>query len=231
MSQFWIFQIDIPVSKQWRPWSDVACNLGLHCLPMSQKWMLGLYGLRLWGNQKFRCYAQKQTSQMSRRMTKPTKWPVRSAKTQISLGICPVWSVSSLCAQWVAKDPSFLHADSEDSGCPGWSESSLGTHAILLVLSWGGSNITLILCHQTFVSSNVPCYHSCFHIRTWAESVRPWPFPKPKCFLTEPCHEKTCSCHMWTTKMQISLDLISAFVVHCLDSIIPTLAKSKISRL
>ena len=23
--------------------------------------------------------------------------------------------------------------------CPGWSESSLGTHAILLVLSWGGS--------------------------------------------------------------------------------------------
>ena len=25
-------------------------------------------------------------------------------------------------------------------GCPGWSESSLGTHAILLVLSYGGSN-------------------------------------------------------------------------------------------
>ena len=26
---------------------------------------------------------------------------------------------------WVAKDPTFLHAD---SGCPGWSESSLGAH-------------------------------------------------------------------------------------------------------
>ena len=25
-------------------------------------------------------------------------------------------------------------------GCPGWSESSLGTKAILLVLSWGGSH-------------------------------------------------------------------------------------------
>ena len=24
-------------------------------------------------------------------------------------------------------------------GCPGWSESSLGTHAILLILLWGGS--------------------------------------------------------------------------------------------
>ena len=31
-------------------------------------------------------------------MTKPTKWPVCPAKTQISLGICPVWSESSLCA-------------------------------------------------------------------------------------------------------------------------------------
>ena len=44
----------------------------------------------------------------------------------ISLGIHPVWSESSLCAQCVAKDPSFLHADS-------WSESLLGAHAILLV--------------------------------------------------------------------------------------------------
>ena len=32
----------------------------------------------------------------------------RPAKTQISLGIRPDWSESSLCAQWVAKDPSFL---------------------------------------------------------------------------------------------------------------------------
>ena len=52
---------------------------------------------------------------MSHLMTKPTKWHVRPAKTQISLGIHPVWSESSLCALWVAKDPSFLHADSEDS--------------------------------------------------------------------------------------------------------------------
>ena len=48
-------------------------------------------------------------------MTKPTKWHVRPAKTQISLGIHPVWSESSLSTHWVAKDPSFLHTDSEDS--------------------------------------------------------------------------------------------------------------------
>ena len=54
-------------------------------------------------------------SYMSRLVTKPTNWHVRPAKTQISLGIRPVWSESSLCAQRVAKEPIFLHADSEDS--------------------------------------------------------------------------------------------------------------------
>ena len=52
---------------------------------------------------------------LSHLMTKPTKWHVCPAKTQISLGICPVWSESSLCTQWVAKDPRFLHADWVDA--------------------------------------------------------------------------------------------------------------------
>ena len=42
---------------------------------------------------------------------------VRLAKTQISLGICPVWSESLLCALWVDKDLSFPHVESE-----GWSD-------------------------------------------------------------------------------------------------------------
>ena len=46
---------------------------------------------------------------------KTNKMTVRPTKTQISLGIRPVWSESYLCAQRVAKDPRFLHADSEDS--------------------------------------------------------------------------------------------------------------------
>ena len=50
---------------------------------------------------------------MSLLMTKPTKWYLRPANTQISLEIRPFWSVSSLCAQWVVKEPSFLHADCE----------------------------------------------------------------------------------------------------------------------
>ena len=54
---------------------------------------------------------------VSQRMTKATKWHVCPAKTQISLGILPVWSESSLCTQWLAKNPSFLHANSKD-----WSD-------------------------------------------------------------------------------------------------------------
>ena len=46
---------------------------------------------------------------------KTNKMAVRPAHTQIRLGIRPVWSESSQCAQWVAEDPMFLQADSEDS--------------------------------------------------------------------------------------------------------------------
>ena len=45
---------------------------------------------------------------------------MRPAKTQISLGIYPVWSESLQCTPWVAKDPRFLHVDSEDSDHTGW---------------------------------------------------------------------------------------------------------------
>ena len=42
---FFIFVIEIDVSKQWRPLSDAAqsavSDLGLHCLPMSLYGMLG----------------------------------------------------------------------------------------------------------------------------------------------------------------------------------------------
>ena len=41
----------------------------------------------------------------------------------------------------------------------------------------------------------------------------------------EPYHEKTCLCHMRTTKVQIS-----AFIVCCLDSTIPLVSISKISK-
>ena len=85
--------------------------------------------------------------QMSHCITEPTKWPVCAAKTHVSLGICPGWSVFTvymknqprhlprlislhclheehwalnylLCAQWKLI---------RQGGYPGWSEFLLGT--------------------------------------------------------------------------------------------------------
>ena len=56
-----------------------------------------------------------EPGKMSRLMTKPTKWHVRPAKTQISLDIHPVWSESSLSA-WRKLGSLATHwAHSEDS--------------------------------------------------------------------------------------------------------------------
>ena len=78
---FILFSIEIPVSKQWRPWPDavtlIASDLGLQCVPRSH---------------------------LSRLTTKPTKWHVRPAKTQISLSI---WrKLGSLATHWAYSDDS-----------------------------------------------------------------------------------------------------------------------------
>ena len=79
---------------------------------------------------------------------------VRPAKTQISLDIRPAWSESSLCAQWVAKDPMCLHADSKDSDQTGRMPRLIwvfaGRTATLLVLTWGGLNVTYWVYNTVF---------------------------------------------------------------------------------
>ena len=69
-------------------------------------------------------------------MTKPTKWHVRPAKTRISLGIHPVWSESLLWAQWVAKDPSYLYADSKDWSDGVDAQADLSLHWAHKPLCW-----------------------------------------------------------------------------------------------
>ena len=80
---------------------------------------------------------------LSHLMTKSTKWPLCTAKTKISLGIPTVWG-EPLLSTWrnigsSATQLSPLWRLIRLCGCSGWSESSLGAHIILLVLSWGGS--------------------------------------------------------------------------------------------
>ena len=78
------------------------------------------------------------------RHDKTNKMSVRSAKTQISLGIHPIWSESSLCAQWVAKETSFLHTDSEAH-----------THFVGFVVS------RLLFIHSSKKSHNEDLKHLC----------------------------------------------------------------------
>ena len=82
-------------------------------------------------------------SDMGRLMTKPTKCHMRPAKTQISPGIRPVWSVFAVCMKTAGVLSYPLSPQRRLirlGGCLGWSESSLGA-IILLVLLWGGSLI------------------------------------------------------------------------------------------
>ena len=58
-----------------------------------------------------------------------------ASSAQISLGIYLVWSESSLCAQWVAKDPRFLHADSEVSDQTGQADHWAHNHFVGFVMS------------------------------------------------------------------------------------------------
>ena len=117
--------------KTWnrKIWTHRDCQQSEQ-LPLSQLgWLLGLI--------------EQNQHKKSRRTTRPRKWHVRPGKASESslstwrihgslaihcahsedsfcwfchfVGTRPVWSESSLCAQRVVKDPSILHADSEDS--------------------------------------------------------------------------------------------------------------------
>ena len=135
------------------------------------------------------------------RHDKTNKMTVCPAKTQISLGICPVWSESSLCTLWVAKDPSFLNADSDVSirlgGCPGCSESSRDAHsfcwfchkaAYILQSLYNTTHFNTVLvitrpglCSQMviflqFLYKIIPLKHGIFI--TWSSSLDPkWDCP------------------------------------------------------
>ena len=66
----------------------------------------------------------------------------------------PVWTESLLCIQWVAKDPSFLHADSEDSDQIGrmpsliWVFAGRTYHFLGFVVHWLKWERIGIPCHE-----------------------------------------------------------------------------------
>ena len=100
-------------------------------------------------------------------MTKPTKWPVRPVKTQISLGIGPVWSESSLNAWrrgihpvWSESSPSAWRsiwslathhkAHSKDSDQTGWMPRLIQVFAGRTSYCWISHATARIRCLHCF---------------------------------------------------------------------------------
>ena len=101
-----------PVRKMPNVVRDIT---GRHCVLLEslKLYFSSLYWFHLM--KLFKVYQQTKTSiKLSRLMTKTTKWHVHPAKTQISLGIRPVWAESSPSA-WMKLGSLATHwAHSED---------------------------------------------------------------------------------------------------------------------
>ena len=138
--------LSLGIVECWKP-ENLAASLGLYTTEKKQVTQPHLrkkikplpwhyYGL-------CKRFPHRRLYLKSHDMTKTNKMSVRPAKTQLSLGIRPVWSESLLCAQWVAKGPMFLHADSEDSDQTGRMPRLIwvfaGRALTLLVLTCRGS--------------------------------------------------------------------------------------------
>ena len=101
------------------------------------------------------------TMYVRRDMTKATKW--LCAQQRLRSACASAQSVQSLLStQWVAKDLSFLHADSEDSDQTGRMPRLIWVFAVrtvtLLVLSLGGSYIDY---HLSMVSISFSNKYNC----------------------------------------------------------------------
>ena len=141
---------------------------------------------------------------MSNLMTKPTKWPC--AQRRLGSAWASAQSDQSLCYSlngWLRTQASFMRTGKtliRLGGCPGWSESSLGAHAILLVLSWGGSYV--IAGCIDFIGF-VPALTHMSHVMR-----------KPAFAICEQQRRRSACANSLRS-------LISTFVIRCLDSIIP----------
>ena len=107
-------------------------------------------------------------------MTKPTKWPLRPAKTQVKLCIRPVWSESSLSA-WTNIGSSATHwAHYEDSDQTGrmprliWVVAGHKGHSVGFVVRW----LTFRKCILIFASGlrNKPHFWRPCSLALWLQS-------------------------------------------------------------
>ena len=110
---------------------------------------------------------------LSRSTTPPTIWHRRPAKTDQS-GHLPIWSESSLCAQWVVRTLGIVMRTAKIR-CPGWSVITGGTgHFVGFVVLWLISECSNIFEPQHDKTNKMTCLGKTqisHHVRAvWSES-------------------------------------------------------------
>ena len=125
-----------------------------------------------WIGQAYVCYIATVNTWTGQNIDWATSWQnpqnvLCTLGTQISLG----WPESSLCAQWVAKDRSFLHVDSEGSDQTGWMNRLIWVFAgrTAFCLFCGGSCIQNNM-YSFFFQNNM---YSFFSV-SWVMRAFPW---------------------------------------------------------
>ena len=109
---------------------------------------------------------------LSRLTTKPTKWYVHPAKTQINLGICPVWSESSLSTWGKLKSLAIIRAHNEASYQTGWMSRLIWVFAGRKGHFVGFVMRRLILLCLTCVNNTDFCYFEAFYFLKLSEKAR-----------------------------------------------------------
>ena len=109
---------------------------------------------------------------LSRLTTKPTKWHVRQAKTQINLGIRPVWSESSLSTWGNPSSLAIIRAHSEVSDQTGRMARLIGVFAGRKSYFVGFVMRRLILLCLFCVNNTDFCYFEAFYFLKLTEKAR-----------------------------------------------------------
>ena len=109
-ADFFFYNLAISKALKWHLWrkEDFHCKLFVDAMPRNAQIRVHYMPL----DNKVGMFEPVFFELPNDKTNKMTCVPSKESDSQ---GIRPDWSESSLCAHWVAQDPSFLHADSEDS--------------------------------------------------------------------------------------------------------------------
>ena len=156
-----------PPSKDWSGWTDAQVILLVLSCFGSFSILFSFINYNSRGIAKLTKWPAPSEYSDESRHDKNNKMSVRPVKTHISLGIRPVWSDSSLCAQWVGKNQAFSMwtVNTDQTGRLRW----VHTHFVGFVMSRLRSAYISLQSDQSSLSSQGHKTSSCGQQRFWSD--------------------------------------------------------------